>query len=156
MAEPDPRPLWAVRVQPPVPGEPTQDVHVHATSVAQAEAIVRRRRLEIVPGATRRSEVSTPSGEEAFIQAPGPLTCTSCGYVLDGLVVRSGIVECPECAFPQVVVAYNPEPWEGRLDHAYPKHKPFGVGWAVAAVLFVIFLSTVLMALVGLLVITGP
>jgi len=38
-----------------------------------------------------------------------PLLCSRCDYALDGLVINSTSVTCPECAFEQPVVAWDPD-----------------------------------------------
>lgn len=89
---------------------PFRDVRVAARSAIQAEAILRRQGLEVEPAASRIVPDAADSERAIMAAAPGPLLCTRCGYDLDGLAVGGAIIDCPECGFPQVVLAYVADP----------------------------------------------
>lgn len=105
----DTRPTWLVRVRSAdLEGDREwRDLRVAATSPAQAEAILRRRGLDVDPATIR----STADAPDPARPAPlGVLRCLRCGYVLDGLRVSNSVVDCPECGRAQVVVAWTNEP----------------------------------------------
>lgn len=101
---------WLMRARARGSERPFEDVRVSARSAIQAEAILRRLGLEVEVDASR--VVDGPPDTDRLLRAaaPGPLRCTRCGYHLDGLVVNRAVVDCPECGFPQVVLAYVPYP----------------------------------------------
>lgn len=103
-------PVWNVIVEPPVPGEPTGEVRVRATSALQAEAIVRRHGQLVVEGHTERLGRNATTNIEQLDTAPHPLRCKKCGYHLDGLMVKNATIPCPECGFHQPVIAYMADP----------------------------------------------
>ena len=96
----EPLQLW--RLQARIKGERSPWVFqvVRATSALQAEAIVRRMGLEVQEGSAEETTVLT---FEVKLQNPVPLLCDACGYGLNGLVVRAGILDCPECGHPQFI-----------------------------------------------------
>lgn len=48
-------------------------------------------------------------GESIPPAALRPLVCERCGYGLTGLVIERASVFCPECSYPQPLVAWTPE-----------------------------------------------
>jgi hypothetical protein len=82
---------------------------VRATSALQAEEIVRRMGLEVQEGSAQETSEHT---SELKLQNPVPLLCDACGYGLNGLVVRAGILDCPECGHPQFI--FNREQYVQR------------------------------------------
>lgn len=96
------QPLQLWRLQARIKGERSPWVQqvVRATSAQQAEAIVRRMGLEVQEGS---AEETTEHTFEVKLQNPVPLLCDACGYGLNGLVVRAGILDCPECGHPQFI-----------------------------------------------------
>lgn len=61
-----------------------------------------------------RVEPAVP-GEAGAGDAPARLRCTRCEYPLDGLVIQDAFAKCPECGFPQLLLAYSPHPERRRF-----------------------------------------
>jgi DNA-directed RNA polymerase subunit RPC12/RpoP len=101
-------PTWIMRVRQPGAVR-WEDRRIEARSVLRAEAILRRAGLEVDAAACRRTDRPPESLDDIRRLTPGPLLCQRCGYALEGLIVRQSLVECPECGFGQVVLAYVPE-----------------------------------------------
>lgn len=102
------QPLQLWRLQARIKGERSPWVFqvVRATSALQAEAIVRRMGLEVQEGSAEETTEhisDVPDTSELKLQNPVPLLCDACGYGLNGLVVRAGILDCPECGHPQFI-----------------------------------------------------
>ncbi|MEZ6241867.1 MAG: hypothetical protein R3B57_02390 [Phycisphaerales bacterium] len=97
---------WLLRVRPAgFEHEPWSDLRVAARSAIQAEAILRRQGYDVSPEGAR----TVAGSPDPFTPAvPPPLRCGKCGYELDGLVVHQAIIQCPECAFAQVVTCWGP------------------------------------------------
>ncbi len=94
--------------------EPWRDLQVEARSALQAEAILRRRGYDVEFGSSRIIEGPADSIPPASPPLP---QCTRCHYPLDGLLLKSAVVECPECGFGQVLIAWSPP--EGRSSNDY-------------------------------------
>lgn len=86
---------------------PYQDVRVAARSALQAEAILRRRGVE-VQIENARLVGDAPDGTLP-VAARGQLSCLDCGYHLDGLTVQDSIIVCPECGSPQLLAVIEPD-----------------------------------------------
>ena len=78
---------------------PYQNVRVAARSALQAEAILRRRGVD-VQLSTARLVGDPPDARQ--------LSCLDCGYQLDGLTVRNSLVVCPECGSTQLLTVIDP------------------------------------------------
>ncbi|MFT5423970.1 MAG: hypothetical protein ACI89L_001762 [Phycisphaerales bacterium] len=101
-----PKPTWQVHARPiGASHEPWQTIKVEARSELQAEAILRRRGYEMALWTALR--VAKP-GELIPPATLQPLACARCGYGLVGLVIEEAAVICPECSYPQPLVAWGP------------------------------------------------
>ncbi len=94
-------------------GAEWEPVHINATSAIQAEAIARRQCLDVKPDSVQPLKASfqipdtqrqTNKGGRNLIE----LRCQSCNYLLDGLAIESGAVECPECGLLQRLFNLRP------------------------------------------------
>jgi predicted Zn-ribbon and HTH transcriptional regulator len=81
-------------------------MRVEARSAIQAQAIMRRRGYEMAVDTAMRV-----SGESDFVGPAQirPLACARCGYALSGLTIDRASVTCPECAYPQALIVWDPE-----------------------------------------------
>jgi len=92
-------------------------VYVVAESESEAVEKVRARGLVVdqVLGPTARPRPAAGAPGTAASTAPSvhprlePATSCDCGFSLDGLVVREGIVTCPECGRRHVVARWRSE-----------------------------------------------
>lgn len=97
---------------------------MEARSIIQAEAILRRQGYEMATQTAMRAE---PGDRSALPGELRPLSCTSCGYGLTGLTIEHASVICPECSYPQPLIAWNHE-------QAQAMHRPPFVIYLFAAV----------------------
>lgn len=99
-------PTWVLRTR--IPGSLEWiDRRVAARSVLQAEAILRRKGFEVDMAGSRVVD-ARPDDLDRVQMVPGMLNCTHCGYVLNGLTVHDAVIDCPECGFGQIVLAFTP------------------------------------------------
>lgn len=138
-AHPPRTPTWVLRAQAPGSSE-WADRQVVARSLLRAEAIVRREGWRVDSAASRLLE--DPSGSSRSQAAVPPmLGCGRCGYLLDGLVVNSAVVECPECGLGQAVIAFVPVTGIDRIEAK-------GGGCARVALLVLVLILSCIGALV--------
>ena len=98
---------WVVFIRPiGFPNKPWEEHRIEARSAAQADAVLRRVGYEMQTGT---AYLSPENWSTVMPNEPPPVTCTQCGYSLDGLSIDGARVTCPECAFGQVVVSWSPE-----------------------------------------------
>lgn len=103
----NPKPVWVVYVRPiGAPKQPWLEHRVTARSANQADAILRRMGYEMQTGTAFVSQEHWPM---LMPNEPLPVTCTQCGYLLDGLTVNGARISCPECNFGQILVPWSPE-----------------------------------------------
>lgn len=146
-ADPESRkPTWLLRARSPASTE-WQDIRVTARSLVQADAILRRKGLIVDPSAGR--VIDAPADSLAVLHAaPGPLKCRACGYDLDGLAVRSAIIECPKCGHGQVVLAYHAASDADALEQASGRPGGFGRGFGMGCLTSVLVLLSLFFLLV--------
>ena len=151
--DPEPRrtqPTWLLRVRWPASTE-WLEVRLAAESLAQADAIARRRGLMVDPTVARRID-GPPDAQPFPTAAPGPLRCVRCRYNLDGLPARNSVIDCPECGFAQGVLAYNPKSAADAVEQAVGHRTGYSRGFAmgcltsVGILLFAFFTLVVLAA----------
>ncbi|MCC7389683.1 MAG: hypothetical protein IT431_13050 [Phycisphaerales bacterium] len=138
--EPNPEqvlPTWQLRARAPASAE-WQEYRIAAASVSQAATILRRRGF-VVDGSGGRMVDAPAVDPESLQPIPGPLHCTRCGYELDGLLVHRAIIKCPECAHPQVLLAFRPSGSEDAISQSLDQRGsywwPFGIGCLTGLVL---------------------
>lgn len=112
------KPVWEVKIRPiGEPHVPWETTRMHAASILQAEAILRRRGYEL---ATHSAVLV--DGDPTVL--PGdllkPIVCTKCGYSLSGLTIDRTSVICTECAHVQPLVVYKPEKNAEIIDRNHP------------------------------------
>lgn len=93
-----------------------QTRRVAARSAIQAQAILRRQGYEAV---LETALVVDAQPEPKTIAKLQPVRCVRCNYLLTGLSIESSHVTCPECAYQQPIVAWNPN-IQTRVDHNHP------------------------------------
>lgn len=134
------KPLWEVKVRPI--GEshtPWETTNVRASSIIQAEAIMRRRGYEMAKDSAMRSD-GKPTllpGKEYLLK---PLVCSKCGYSLQGLTLDRASVTCIECTHTQPLIAYVPEN-TGMIDRNHPVIGLFAIIGIIATILFLLLIS---------------
>jgi len=123
--KPAAKPTWEVHARPiGAAHEPWRVIRVAARSEIQAEAILRRSGYEsVVPSMTR---VPGP-GDPVPPATLRPIVCTRCGYGLAGLTLESSAVLCPECSYPQPLVAWSKELADGAAG-------PHAIVWLFAII----------------------
>ncbi len=134
------KPLWEVKVRPI--GEshtPWETTNVRASSIIQAEAIMRRRGYEMAKDSAMRSDGKPTHlpGKEYLLK---PLACSKCGYSLQGLTLDRASVTCIECTHTQPLIAYVPEN-TGMIDRNHPVIGLFAIIGIIATILFLLLIS---------------
>jgi len=134
------KPVWEVKVRPL--GEthtPWETMTVRASSIIQAEAIMRRRGFEMAKDSAMRSD-----GQPTFLPGKNyalkPLVCSKCGYSLEGLTLDRASVTCIECTHTQPLIAYVPEN-SGMIDKHHPIIGLFAIIGIIATILFLLLIS---------------
>ncbi|MHA7813751.1 MAG: hypothetical protein ACX94C_10210 [Phycisphaerales bacterium] len=133
------KPVWEVKVRPI--GEhqtPWETIKVRASSVIQAEAIMRRRGFEMATQSAILSD-GDPARLPYSSKLLKPLVCSNCGYALAGLTLETGSVTCTECTYTQPLLAYSPDP-KGLLDGHHPIVVLFTIIGILASILFLLLL----------------
>ncbi len=133
---------WQVHVRPINATHESWDVmKVEARSAIQAEAILRRRGFEMsIHTAMRVDDKPDP----ATLANLKPLLCASCEYPLAGLIIQEASVICPECSYPQPLIAWSSEQ-AGGMDKNHPVVGMFAVlGMFVVAIILFFILILVL------------
>lgn len=97
---------WVVFIRPiGFPGKPWQEHRIEAQSAAEADTELRRVGYEMQTGT---AYLSSECWSTVMPNDPPSVTCTQCGYLLDGLAIDGARVICPECAFGQVIISWSP------------------------------------------------
>ena len=86
--------------------EPWKLITIRARTPRHADTILRREGYEVLTGSIQRADTARQLLAPA---RPKPVLCNKCGYALDGLTIESAHIQCPECAFNQVIVSWSPE-----------------------------------------------
>jgi len=73
-----------------------------------------------------------------------PLVCARCGYALTGLTIESASVICPECSFPQPLVAWNSDGLN-QPEMAHPVLWLFAIIGVLALLIFGLLFITAMM-----------
>lgn len=139
----DPQPEktdWEVKVRPI--GEmhtPWETTSVRASSIIQAEAIMRRRGYEMAKDSALRSD-GRPTHIPGRKHAIKPLVCSKCGYALQGLTLDRASVTCIECTHTQPLIAFVPEN-SGMIDKNHPVIGIFAIIGIIATILFLLLIS---------------
>jgi len=121
--------------------EPWRVMRVEARSVIQAEAILRRNGYETsLPSAM----VVSAQPDTMRPATLAPLVCARCNYQLAGLTIESASVICPECSYPQPLVAWNPDIL-GNPEEAHPLLWLFAIIGVIATIIFGILFITAMM-----------
>lgn len=94
----------------PVSGAPDKQV----PSSIKADFGPNRRGSEAVQNGAMRA---AGPGRRVPTLVLDPLRCAVCGYPLAGLRIDKASVTCPECAYAQPLVAWDPELHTGRYRH---------------------------------------
>ncbi len=138
-AQPD-KPVWEVKVRPI--GEthtPWETMTIRASSIIQAEAIMRRRGFEMAKDSALRSD-GKPTHLPGKTYALKPLVCSKCGYSLQGLTLDRASVTCTECTHTQPLITYVPEN-TGMIDRNHPVIGLFAIIGIIATILFLLLIS---------------
>lgn len=134
------KPVWEVHARPiNASHEPWRIMRVEARSAIQAQAIMRRRGYEMSVETAMRV-----AGESDFVGPAQirPLACARCGYALSGLTIDRASVRCPECAYPQALVVWDPE------NHGQPRKTHWIVYlFAAIGVLFTLLIGLLILAM---------
>lgn len=140
------QPTWLLRVRWPASTE-WQHVRLAAESLAQADAIVRRKGFIVDPAVGR--QIDAPPDDPPFPNAaPVPLRCVRCRYQLDGLPARNSIIDCPECGFSQALLAFNPESPADAIEQSRGQRGAYGRGFAAGCVTSLVILLLAFFALI--------
>ena len=134
------KPVWEIKARPI--GEtytPWETITVRASSIIQAEAIMRRRGFEMAKDSAIRSD-GQPTHLPGKKYALQPLVCSKCGYSLQGLTLDRASVTCIECTHTQPLIAYVPEN-SGMIDKNHPVIGLFAIVGIIATILFFLLIS---------------
>ena len=72
------------------------------------------------------------------------LTCDRCEYSLDGLVIESGSVTCPECSCQQTLVV-----WTEKLESKLEDKKLSRLAWVCMIAFLVVVALMLILFLIG-------
>lgn len=134
------KPVWEVKIRPiGEPETPWETISIHASSILQAEAIMRRRGFEMAKSSAMRSD-GQPTNLPGRKYALKPLVCSRCGYALKGLTLDRASVTCTECTYTQPLIAYIPEN-SGMMDRNHPVIGVFTIIGIIATILFLLLIS---------------
>lgn len=112
--------------------------------------MLRRQGFEVDDAATRMGDESQYDRRVLWTPS-GTLVCGRCGYDLDGLLVRHAAIECPECGFAQVVLAYSPNAGLTREEQAAGMGSQTRTTWfAMGCLTSVMILLTLVLLLFAL------
>jgi hypothetical protein len=121
--------------------EPWRVTRVEARSMIQADAILRRNGYEVAIQTAMQVTAQPITTRPAILQ---PLVCARCDYQLTGLIIESASVICPECSYPQPLVAWNPDIL-GNPEKAHPVLWLFAIIGVIATIIFGILFITAMM-----------
>jgi DNA-directed RNA polymerase subunit RPC12/RpoP len=97
---------WSVKVRPiGNPNSPWEEHRLKARSAAHADLMARKMGYEMQTGTAL---LSSESWSSLTPDKPLTITCTQCGYSLDGLTVNESRIQCPECNHDQLVIPWTP------------------------------------------------
>jgi len=137
------KPTWQVHARPiGATHEPWKTMCVEARSALQAQAILRRNGYEMVIESAMIVSANPHTIAPSRLE---PLKCDRCGYSLNGLVIDSASVTCPECWYPQPLVAWAPD-IQSRSDQNHPAVWIFAfIGMITFGLIVFVFILAVLM-----------
>lgn len=131
------KPIWEVQARPL--GEPDSSwvtMKVRASSIPQADAIMRRRGFEIATQSAILADGQPDTLPSSRLKLK-PLVCSNCGYALAGLTLEKASVTCTECSHSQPLMHYSPDP-HGMIDRNHPIIGVLAVIGAIALVLIML------------------
>ena len=131
------KPIWEVQARPlGEPETPWTTMRVRASSIPQADAIMRRRGYEIATQSAILADGEPDTLPSTRLKLK-PIVCSNCGYPLAGLTLEKASVTCTECSHSQPLMHYAPDP-HGMIDRNHPIIGVLAVIGAIALVLIML------------------